>query len=141
MDNQPMAVLRWALLACALIVCAWLVLGEVQTHAQDNATALVDEPSVPTPALTAQILHLLSTAGTLNPDGNIGLLRSQALTRAHRSRAGVRAAEQVARDEPMNADAWVVLGFAAQHVASDSALVRYANAQLLKLVPPVPAAP
>jgi hypothetical protein len=44
----------------------------------------------------------------------------------------------VAREEPMNADAWSVLGFAAKH---DPALARYAGAQLLKLVPPVPATP
>lgn len=133
-----MPVLRWALLACAVVVCAWLVLGEVQTRALDQATALVDQPTTPTLSKTAHILHLLSTAGTLNPDQNVALLRSQALTRAGRSLAGLRVAEQVARAEPMNADAWVVLGFAAKH---NPALARYASAQLLKLVPPVAAAP
>jgi hypothetical protein len=138
MDNQRMPVLRWALLACAVIVCAWLVLGEVQTRALDQATGLVDQPTTPTPADTAHILSLLSTAGTLNPDENVALLRSQALTRAGRDAAGLSVAEQVAREEPMNADAWVVLGFAAKR---NPALAHYASAQLLKLVPPVPASP
>jgi hypothetical protein len=139
MDNPRMPVLRWALLACAVVVCAWLVLGEAQTRALDQATTLVDQPTTPAPAETAHILNLLSTAGTLNPDENVALLRSQTLTRAGDPRGGVRAAEQVAREEPMNADAWVVLGFAARKV--DPSLASYANAQLAKLVPPVPATP
>jgi hypothetical protein len=137
MDNPRMPVVRWALLACAVVVCAWLVLGEAQTRALDQATTLVDQPTTPTPAETAHILNLLATAGTLNPDENVALLRSQALTRAGRSLTGLRAAEQVAREEPMNADAWIVLRFASKH---DPAVGRYASAQLLKLVPPVPTA-
>jgi hypothetical protein len=139
MDNPAMTALRWALLATAVVVCAWFALGAVQTHDQDRATTLLDRFSTPTPALTAQILSLLSTAGTLNPDRNVELLRSQALTRAGRNAAGIAAALRVTRAEPQNVDAWVVLGFAAQR--TDPALARLARAEELKLAPPVAAAP
>jgi len=134
-----MPALRWVLLAAAVVVCAWFALGAVQTHDEDRATTLVDSFSTPTPALTAQILSLLNTAGTLNPDRNIELLRAQALTRAGRSAAGIAAARSVTRAEPQNVDAWTVLAFAAGR--ADPALATAALAQRQKLAPPVAAAP
>jgi predicted nicotinamide N-methyase len=139
MDNPAMPALRWVLLAAAVVVCAWFALGAVQTHDEDRATTLVDRFSTPSPALTARILSMLSTAGTLNPDRNIELLRSEALTRAGRKAAGIAAARSVTRAEPQNVDAWVVLDFAAGSI--DPALSSLARAQEQKLAPPVAAAP
>lgn len=139
MDNHPMPVPRWALLACAVLVCAWFALGAVQTHAYNRATALTGQAGRPSPALTARILGLLETASTLNPDRDVALLRSQALTRAGENPAALRAARGVARDEPLNIDAWTVLAFAAQ--STDPALARSAHRRELLLAPPVPAAP
>jgi hypothetical protein len=138
MDNRPMPVLRWGLLAVALVMCAWFALGAIQTRDQDRAAALINTFVSPSPAVTEHILGLLDTAGTLNPDRNIDLLRAQALVRAKRVRAGIAAALSVARAEPHNANAWIVLGFAAQH---DPTLARLAREQLQKLVPPVAPAP
>ena len=117
------------------VVCA----GHLQAHDENRATALIDSSGTPSRALTAQILHLLDTAGTLNPDRDIALLRSQALTRAGRGAAAVRTAQSVTRAEPLNIDAWTVLAFAAQPI--DPAQARLARAHQASLAPPVPAAP
>ena len=135
-----MPVLRWALLALAAVVCAWFALGAVQTHDQNAATALIDQPSAPSAALTQlRIMSLLDGAGRLNPDRDIDLLRAQAETRAGRPAAAVRTALAVTGAEPLNIDAWTVLAFAARPVAP--ALARHAQVEQTELAPPVPAAP
>jgi hypothetical protein len=134
-----MLVPRLAVFAAAIVVCAWFILGVVQTHDQARATALIDESTRPSAALTANILRLLDGAGTLNPDRDVALLRAQAQTRAGDGGAALRTAEGVVRDEPQNIDAWVVLGFAAQSV--HPGLARLAREKELELAPPVPPAP
>jgi hypothetical protein len=134
-----MRALRLALVAFAVAAVGWLALGEVQTRDLDHATDLTARAGTPSAALTQQILGLLDTAGTLNPDRNVALLRSQAQTRAGRSGAAVRTALVVARAEPRNIDAWVVLGFAAGNV--DPKLAARARAKERELAPPVRAAP
>ncbi len=136
---RPAAPLRWLIAAAATALCAWFVLGAVQAHDENRATALIDAAGTPSPALTSQILHLLDVAGTLNPDRDIALLRSQAQTRAGRNAAALRTARGVARAEPLNIDAWTVLAFAAQPIAPAEA--RLARAHQASLAPPVPAAP
>jgi hypothetical protein len=133
--------LRWPLAAGAAgaaVVCAWFVLGTVQAHDENRATALIDSNATPTSAVTSRILHLLDTAGTLNPDQDVALLRSQAQTRAGRNAAAVRTAQAVTRAEPLNIDAWTVLAFAAQPI--DPAEARLARARQASLAPPVPPA-
>jgi hypothetical protein len=134
-----MPVLRWALLATAVVLGAWFCLGAVQTRDLDKAGALINQPGTPPPARVARILHLLSVAGTLNPDHTIELLRSQALTSAGRNAAALRVAQSAVRAEPQNANAWVVLAFAALRI--DPSLARAAHAEVLKLAPPVRPAP
>ncbi len=130
---------RWLLALGAAVLCAWFVLGTVQAHDEDAATALLDQSGSPAPATTARILHLLDTAGTLNPDRDIALMRSQAQSRAGRNAAAVRTAQAATRAEPLNIDAWTVLAFAAQ--STDPAEARLARAQQTRLAPPVPSAP
>jgi hypothetical protein len=133
------SLLRWPLAVGAAALCAWFVLGTVQAHDENVATALIDNTGTPSPALTHRILSLLDTAGTLNPDRDIALLRSQAQTRAGRDAAAVRTARAVTRAEPLNIDAWTVLAFAAQPI--DPAQARLARAHQASLAPPVPSAP
>jgi hypothetical protein len=134
-----MLVPRLAVLAVAMVACAWFILGVVQSHDETRATAFIDESGTPSAALTAKILGLLDGAGTLNPDDDIAILRAQAQTQAGDSAAAVRTAEGVARDEPQNIDGWVVLGFAARSV--DPGLASLAREKELELAPPVPPAP
>jgi O-antigen ligase/polysaccharide polymerase Wzy-like membrane protein len=130
---------RWLVAAGAAALCAWFALGAVQAHEENRATALINGAGTPSPALTSHILHLLDVAGTLNPDRDIALLRSQAQTRAGRDAAAVRTAQSVVRAEPLDIDAWTVLAFAAQPI--DPAEARLARAHQAGLAPPVPSAP
>ncbi len=140
LDNPRMPVPLMAVAtAAAVVVCAWFALGAHQTHDEDAAVTLIDQSGTPSPAVTANILDLLDSAGTLNPDRNIALYRSQAQSRAGRSAAGLRTALAVARAEPLNIDAWTVVEFAAQTI--DPAESRIAARHQLQLAPPVPVAP
>jgi hypothetical protein len=123
----------------AAVLCAWFVLGAIQAHDENRATTLIDSSGTPSAATTSRILHLLDAAGTLNPDQDIALLRSQAQSRGGHDRAAVLTALGVTRAEPLNIDAWTVLAFAAQSV--DPAQARLARARQRRLAPPVPPAP
>jgi Flp pilus assembly protein TadD len=130
---------RFAIAALAVAACAWFVIGVIQSHNQSRATALINGGGTPTAAQTAQIEHWLDRAATLNPDRTIDLLRAQAEVRAGQGAKALALMKRVVADEPRNADAWVVFGFAAQ--SQSPALARLAHAELLKLVPRVPPAP
>jgi hypothetical protein len=131
-----MLALRLSVLALAVVACAWFAVGVIQSHDQTEAEALLQRVGTPTPATTASIMSLLSTAGTVNPDRNIELDRSQAQSRAGQAQAGVATAERVATAEPQNVNAWLVLGFAAGRV--EPGLARRARAKVMQLAPPVP---
>ncbi len=139
MDNRLTPALRGALVLVAVIICAWFALGAVQARDQNHATDLIDSFATPTPALTARILSMLDTAHTLNPDRNVDLLRAQALTRSGYPSAGLRVAQRVVVAEPLNINAWTVLGFAAR--PAHPAQFRLAERKLRELAPPVPPAP
>ena len=139
MDNRSTPVVRAALVLGAAIACAWFVLGAIQTRDQNQATALIDSVSTPTPALTARILHMLDTAQTLNPDRTVDLLRVQALIRSGHQSAGLRVAERLVAAEPLNIDAWTVLGFAAR--SGHPVQFRLAERKLRELAPPVSPGP
>lgn len=130
---------RFAIAALAVAACAWFVIGVVQSNNESRATTLINGGGTPTPAQTSQIEHWLDTAATLNPDRNIDLLRAQAEVRAGQSAKALVLMKRVVADEPRNADAWIVFGFAAQ--PQSPALARMAHAEVLKLAPPVPRAP
>jgi predicted Zn-dependent protease len=134
-----MRVARLAIAALAVAACAWFVIGVIQSNNESQATALINGSGKPTPAQTAQIERWLDTAATLDPDRNIDLLRAQAEVRAGQSDKALVLMKRVVADEPRNADAWIVFGFAAQ--SQSPALARMAHAELLKLAPPVPRAP
>jgi predicted Zn-dependent protease len=129
--------LRLALAASAVVACAWFVLGIVQSHDQSRADALIHQPGTPTATQTARILSLLRSAATLNPDRDIDLLRAQAQTRGGQPAAAEREMKEVVRDEPMNVDAWIVLGVSAGR--RDPATASLARVRERALAPPVPA--
>lgn len=134
-----MLAVRVALIALAVVTGTWFVLGIVQARDQNRANTLMIQPGTPSAAQTAQILHLLDGAGTLNPDREIDLMRAQAEQRGGDYAAAVRTEEEVARDEPQNAYAWLALSLTAQR--RDPALARLANQRVRQLSPPVKATP
>ena len=134
-----MLALRVGILVVAVAAIAWFGLGYVQTHNQNRATALIDEPGTPSQARTAEVMRLLQRAAALNPDRGIDVLRVQAQIRAGHDAAAERIARRIVTAEPQNIDGWLALGFAAQK--EDPAAARLAQAQQRKLAPPVPQAP
>lgn len=134
-----MLAVRVVLVALAVVVCTWFVLGITQARDQSRAGALMFQPGTPSAAQTARILHLLDGAATLNPDRQVDLLRTLAEQRGGKDASAVRTVEAVVRAEPQNASAWVMLGSAAG--ASDPALARLARERVRELVPPVKTAP
>ncbi len=113
-----------------LVLCAWFALGVVQTRNLTRATSILqnsshllrDDP---------RVLALLRTAGVLNPDSMVELLRGLvAENRGHAEKA--RAIfRDVTRREPQNVTAWS----AAAQVGDSTALKHIAV-----LEPPVPGA-
>jgi hypothetical protein len=134
-----MLAVRLAVLLFAIAACAWFALAYVQARDLDRATELLDQPGTPSRAQTNEILSLLRTAGTLNPDRSVEIVRAQAEERAGQRAAALRTMEAVVRAEPKNAIAWLVLGFVAS--SQDPPLAKLAHLRVRQLVPPVRPAP
>lgn len=105
--------LRIALAVCALAVCALFGLGVLQARDQSRASAIIASNAPLTPARAAHVRSLLDTAGTLNPDAGIDLLRADLAFEQNEPARTIRILERIIADEPMNIDAWVALAQAA----------------------------
>ena len=101
------------LAAGALAVSAWFGLGWVQARDTGRASALVAPGNRISPARAAQIGAWLRSAGTLNPDHQVDLLRARLDLDRGNDLAAVRILESVTRSEPLNVFAWLQLGFTA----------------------------
>jgi predicted Zn-dependent protease len=124
--------MRLALVAVALVVCAWFALGIRQANQVDDAAAIVAKPATPAQARHAE--KLLHDARALNPDAQVDVLRGQlALQQGDRNGAHRILSDVVAR-EPDNLQAWVSLARASRNAAE----FRSALAHVAKLVPRVP---
>lgn len=120
----------------ALVVCAWFVLGVRQARDAAAATALVSAGHRLSPSQAARARSLLDSAGTLNPDLTVDLLRGELASDQHHRRLAERIFAAVARREPLNLQAWSHLAFAAAQVGDRATLVRAARRVSL-LYPPV----
>lgn len=120
-----------ALLAAA--ACAWFIVGIRQTHALASANALIGGSRIS----AGQAQHarsLLDTAGWLNPDSEVDLLRAKLDVEQECYAAARRVIYAVLRSEPENARAWLALGHASQ---GDPKAFFAAVLELRKLVPRV----
>ena len=127
---------RIAGVAGALLVCAWFALAAVQARELESAREIVRAPGVPAPAQADRAERLLDTAGFLHPGTAHDLLRAQILTETARGPEARRLLEDVVAREPDNIEAWSRLAFLT--LRKDPAAWAAANAQLLRLAPPVP---
>jgi hypothetical protein len=137
--GKPSLLARVALLAVAVIACAWFALGALQVHALNRATALLPQNSNVSPPLAQAIAHQLDRAGTLNPDRSVDILRAELYIHAGDRPAAERLIKRIVHDEPDNVDAWFVLQIAS--FPRDPATVELARQRQRELDPPVPAAP
>jgi hypothetical protein len=126
---------RGLVLILAVVACAWFALSVVQARDTNRASARVDNGGRPlSPHQARRTLSLLSSAGTLNPDRTVRLLRGQLALDDHRYLAAEEIFGSVARNEPMNLEAWTGLVYAAG-AARDRATVILAARHISELYP------
>jgi hypothetical protein len=127
------AVARGSLLVLALVACAWFALGIVQARDKDRATALLSSQTQLSSATASHVGSLLHSAGTLNPDSTVDILRARLASLQHdRARAQMLLRSVVAR-EPQNLDAWVALAQTELH--GDPQLLLLSVAHIARLDP------
>ncbi len=100
----------------AIVVCAWFALGIRQTRDTARATAIVSATQTPNAEQAARARSLLRSAGTLNPDRQLDVLRGQLALFRGENRSATRILEGVVHEEPQNVAAWVYLAQAAFNV-------------------------
>jgi predicted Zn-dependent protease len=99
---------RLVAIVVAVLACAWFALGAVQAHDVTRVNAILNSPT-----LTARQIHdarsLLRTAGTLNPDTQVDILRAELLQGENNNAAARALYRAVLRKEPKNVLAWDLL--------------------------------
>jgi predicted Zn-dependent protease len=129
-----MPIVRVASVAAALAVCLWFVVGIRQTVNTSRATALVGNGAHLTAPEVRRARSLLSSAGNLNPDLGVELLRGQLALDQRRAVPAERIFESVTRREPLNLQAWVKLAYAAA-AAHDERTALAAGHHIVALYP------
>jgi predicted Zn-dependent protease len=126
-------VLRALVALFAILVCAWFAIGVRQARDVDHATALLSAGSHISGSDAARAASLLHSAGQLNPDRQVDVLRAQLATERGDRRSAEGILGGVVAAEPMNATAWVALA----RSATNGGTLRLAFRRLAVLVPPV----
>ena len=126
-----------AMVAAALIVCAWYAVGARQAQDTARASALVAHAARLHPAQARRAWALLDAAAFLNPDRQVDILRAELDAGRGRPAAARRILDRVLAAEPQNVLAWVAL---ARSSAGSPATFLRALRNFFALVPPFPAA-
>jgi predicted Zn-dependent protease len=122
------------LVVLALVACAWFAIGIRDAQDTDQATAILSASSHPAPAAARRVASLLDSAGLLNPDRQLDLLRGQLALQLGHAALARRIFARVTREEPQNIQAWDWLGRAA---ARGSRIQVLAFDHILLLAPPI----
>jgi hypothetical protein len=126
------------MIALAIVVCAWYVLGIRQSRAVDQASATVSHGGAVTAAEARQASAQLSSARFLNPDRQVDVLRAELYLDRGDLAAAQRILKSVVRSEPDNLAAWIAL---ARSSIGDPKDFYAAAFRIRQLVPPVPPPP
>jgi hypothetical protein len=132
--------LRCILVAIAVVVGAWLVLGLRMVDLQSEGAEALERGV--TPAEVAPARRALRDAGWLNADKTPRIMEGYLLTAAGRRREAAMVAERVVREEPENLEAWGLMYLASrdpQRAAQARRVVRrldpYASDELDRALP------
>lgn len=125
---------RTVAVVLAIVVCAWFALGVRAFKDQEGVIASLGGLGTVSAMQARADRAALRDAAILNPDQGVNLLRAQLDSRAGDSRAGLRLAAQVARREPQNINAWLLIAVLAH---PNSARYRTATARAHLLAPTV----
>ena len=126
---------RLALVSLALVVCAWFALGIRHASHTESARSIVAHQPLPDRARLAEAGAMLRTAGQLNPDAEVDVLRARLALDLRDPRGAERILAGVVRHEPENLEAWTGLALVARRI--DPATYRRAAAAVRRLAPPV----
>ena len=127
---------RIGLAALALLVSAWFGLSWYQDQQTGKAGALVAGGNR-LPARQARVARAaLNSAGTLNPDRAVEVLRGELAIDQRDYRRATRILGSVTAREPLNLTAWAEFGIAAAKAGDRAALV-VAGRHIAILIPRV----
>jgi len=129
-------VARIALVAVALVLAAWFGLGWYQDQQTQKATALVAGGNRLTASQARKARTALDSAGTLNPDRAVDVLRGELAIDQGNYVVAIRTLGSVTMREPLNLTAWAELGIAAAKVG-DRTLLTVAGRHIAILIPRV----
>jgi hypothetical protein len=133
----PRLAARGALSVLALLAAAWFAIGVLQARETSRASAIVSASPQLSPAQARRASDLVHSAGVLNPDRQLDVLRARVDLARRNAPAARTILKRVVADEPFNLGAWVWLARASVGDLKDF----YAAAfRIRQLVPPVPAA-
>jgi predicted Zn-dependent protease len=127
---------RIALVAVALVVAAWFGLGWYQDKQTQKATALVAGGNRLPASQAKEARSALDSAGTLNPDRAVSVLRGELAIDQGDYVHAIRILSGVTASEPLNLTAWAELGIAAAK-SGDHALLAVAGRHVAILIPRV----
>jgi hypothetical protein len=126
-----MRAIRAACIVVGVFACAWFVVGVRQARDTDQATALLAAPGrLDSPRVSS----LLNSAGLLNPDRQVDLLRAELALRRGDPAGARRIAERVVAAEPMNVQGWLLLARAAR---TNPTTFFFALIHIRELAPPI----
>lgn len=118
----------------AALICAWFALGIRQANDLSQATAIVSATSRPSPDRAQRAASLLHSAGSLNPDRMVDIVRAQLDIAEGRLRSARSTLLRVVAAEPENVVAWTTLARAAVRAPR---LFYVAAIHVRELAPPV----
>jgi guanyl-specific ribonuclease Sa len=116
----------------AVVVCAWFALGVRQAGEISSASGIISQPAAVTSSQAAHAASLLRSAGRLNPDTEVDVLKARLAVRENLPADAKRTLLRVVSGEPMNLEAWVEL---ARISGADAATERRALLRIAQLDP------
>ena len=125
---------RALLVGLAVVVSAWFALACVQARDTRRATSLLTGTTTVSVKQAERARSMLDSAGTMNPDLTVEILRGVLEMDRHHYADAERTLLSVTEREPMNADAWAQLVFAAAS-NRDRRLALLAGARVVALHP------
>jgi hypothetical protein len=116
---------RALVVAFALLACAWFALGARQARDVNVATNILSQPTPLRPAQARQVASLLHSAGTLNPDRLLDVLRGELASAEGQNARARQILIGVIHQEPKYLRAWVAYATASRddQAAFDAAVV------------------
>jgi hypothetical protein len=100
---------RIAIFALATVACAWFALGIVEAHDLDRARTVISRPQAYSARTLRSTRTLLQSAGVLNPDAEVDILRGRLELAEGQRPAALQTLEEITRREPLNIEGWIWL--------------------------------